>query len=431
MSYKPLLLVTAPVQTRSGYGAHARDIVRSLIDIDKFDIKIFPVRWGNTSWDALDKNDPNDKKILDLCLSQPNLDRQPDIHIHIVVPNEFQPIGKYNIGITAGIETTACPVDWIQGLNRMDMNIVPSVHAKDIFNSVVFDSFDKDKNKVGEIKSEKPIEVLFEGADTDIFKKLKVSDESIKSELSNIKENFSFLFVGHWLQGVDGQDRKDCYMMIKTFLTAFKDTKNPPALVLKTSGALPSVLDREAIFKKIREIRHTVSFKKTLPNIYLLHGTLTDIQMNELYNHHKIKSLISFTHGEGFGRPLLEFTMAEKPVIATGWSGHVDFLNKNLSILLPVEMTDVHKDSFPENIYVDGAQWATINYTQAAKVLKDVRSNFKNYSFKGKKQGKINKSQFSLNAMTKEFEKILTKHLPKFEEQPQQMDLKLPKLKKG
>ena len=140
MSYKPLLLVTAPVQTRSGYGAHARDIVRSLIDIDKFDIKIFPVRWGNTSWDALDKNDPNDKKILDLCLSQPNLDRQPDIHIHIVVPNEFQPIGKYNIGITAGIETTACPVDWIQGLNRMDMNIVPSVHAKDIFNSVVFDT---------------------------------------------------------------------------------------------------------------------------------------------------------------------------------------------------------------------------------------------------------------------------------------------------
>ena len=90
MSYKPLLLVTAPVQTRSGYGAHARDIVRSLIDIDKFDIKIFPVRWGNTSWDALDKNDPNDKKILDLCLSQPNLDRQPDIHIHIVWPNGFK-----------------------------------------------------------------------------------------------------------------------------------------------------------------------------------------------------------------------------------------------------------------------------------------------------------------------------------------------------
>ena len=37
---KPICLVTAPVATRSGYGAHARDLVKSLINMDKYDIKI-------------------------------------------------------------------------------------------------------------------------------------------------------------------------------------------------------------------------------------------------------------------------------------------------------------------------------------------------------------------------------------------------------
>ena len=43
---KPIMVVTPPVGTRSGY-SHSRDICRSLIDLDKFDVRI-PVRWGNT-----------------------------------------------------------------------------------------------------------------------------------------------------------------------------------------------------------------------------------------------------------------------------------------------------------------------------------------------------------------------------------------------
>ena len=124
---KPIVLVTAPVVTRSGYGAHARDIVRSLIAMDRFDVRIYPVRWGSTPWNALNENDENDKPILERLLKTPNLERQPDVHIHIVVPNEFAAMGKYNIGITAGIETSACPHSWIEGLNRMDLNIRESI----------------------------------------------------------------------------------------------------------------------------------------------------------------------------------------------------------------------------------------------------------------------------------------------------------------
>ena len=169
---KPLCLVTAPVATRSGYGAHSRDICRALIKLDKYDVKIWAVRWGNTPMNALIEGDPNDDVIISRLLETPNLPKQPDLHIHIVIPNEFQPVGKYNIGITAGLEMTACPPQWLEGMNRMDMNIVPSNFVKGVMTDITFDINDEQTNqKQGELKNEKPIEVLFEGTDTNIFKK--------------------------------------------------------------------------------------------------------------------------------------------------------------------------------------------------------------------------------------------------------------------
>jgi len=356
------------------------------------------------------------------------MDRQPDVHIHIVVPNEFQALGKYNIGITAGLEVTVCPPEWIEGLNRMDLNIVPAKFIKEGLSKTVFDKHDQNtKQKIGTIQNEKPLEVLFEGADTNIYKPTKEFSKDLVDTLEEIEEDFCFLFVGHWLQGSLGNDRKDLGMLIKTFLETFKDKPKQPALLLKTSGATPSILDREDILKKINQIRDTVEGKTS--NIYVLHGDLEDEEMNGLYNHPKVKAHVSFTHGEGFGRPLLEASLSEKPVIAPNWSGHVDFLSKD-AVLLPGSLNDVKKESFPENMHVKGTQWFTVNYNYASKMLKDLFDNYSKYIVKGKKLAIKNSTTFSLDVMTKKFEEILDKHLPKFEEQPKQVNLKLPKLKK-
>jgi len=285
---KPLVLVTAPVGTRSGYGSHSRDICRSLIAMDKFDVKIWPVRWGSTPQDALDEGDSNDAPIIERLLDNPNMARQPDIHFHIVVPNEFQTMGKYNIGITAGLETTIMPPEWLEGLNRMDLNIVPANFIKESLANTVFDKHNEQtKEKVGEIKCNTPVEVLFEGADTNIYKITKEFSKDLVDTLKEIKENFCFLFVGHWLQGGLGHDRKDLGMLIKTFLETFKNKPKQPALILKTSGASPSILDREDILTKVNQIKDTVDGK--LPNVYVLHGDLSDDEMNGLYNHPKVK----------------------------------------------------------------------------------------------------------------------------------------------
>ena len=424
---KPLVLVTAPVATRSGYGSHSRDICRSLISMDKYNVKIFPVRWGTTPQNALNDADPNDKVIIDRLMNDGSLDKQPDVHIHIVIPNEFQPVAKYNIGITAGIETTACPPEWIEGMNRMDLNIVPSKFTKETLENMSFDRVDEQsKEKIGELKVNKPIEVLFEGTDTNIFKKTKVFSKELNDKFSNIKEDFCFLFVGHWLQGDLGNDRKDLGMLVKTFLETFKNVKNSPALLMKSSGATFSLIDKREMLGKIEDIKKTVD-AKVLPNIYLLHGDLTDDEMNELYNHPKVKSHVTFTHGEGFGRPLLEASISQKPVIAPNWSGHVDFLTKNLSVLLGGTMKKVSKQSFQKGIYVKDSYWFTVNYQMASKVFKNVFQNYKRFALNASKQGMINKSKFSLNKMTEIFEKILDDNVPEF---PKEVKLKLPKLKK-
>jgi len=423
---KPVCLVTAPVATRSGYGAHSRDIVRALIKLDRYDVKVWNVRWGNTPMNALNKDDSNDKMIIDRLLTNPSLANQPELHIHITIPAEFSALAKYNIGITAGLEMTVCPPSWIEGMNKMNMNIVPTKFVKECMTTVKFDKLEeKTDKKLGEISNQKPIEVLFEGTDTNIFKKTNEFSKQLVDEMKNINESFNFLFVGHWLQGNLGKDRKDTGMLVKVFLETFKNMKTKPGLILKTSGATLSILDREEMLNKIKSIKDGV--QGDLPNIYLIHGDFEDEEVNQLYNHPKVKAHINLTHGEGFGRPLLEASISQKPVIAPNWSGHIDFLHKDLAILLGGELQNVEKGSVPDDFLVEGAQWFSVNYQQASAVMKDVYKSYKKYTLNAKKLGMVNKSKFSLDAMTRELGKILDKYVPEF---PKEIKLELPKLKK-
>jgi len=383
------------------------------------------VPWGSTPQNALDQTDDNDIPIIERLLPTPQLDEQPELHIHIVIPPEFQTFGKYNIGITAGLETTACPPTWIQGMNRMNMNIVPSTFVKDVISKVQFDvQDDRTGQKQGVLKNEKPIEVLFEGADTSIFGKTNEFSTELISEMEKIEEDFCFLYVGHWLQGDVGKDRKDTSMLVKVFCETFKNMKKQPALIMKTSSAGFSVIDRENMLNKINNLKAQTNGK--CPNIYLVHGDFTDDEMNQLYNHPKVKAHVSFTHGEGFGRPLLEASLSEKPVIASNWSGHLDFLGKN-AVLLDGNMEKVTEGSFPKEFFVEGSEWFTVNYKKASDTFRKIYRSYKKYTPNSKRLGVHNYKTFSLENMTKELGVLLDKYVPEF---PKQVKLELPKLKK-
>jgi len=420
---KPRFVISSPFDSYSGYGAHARDKIKAIIELNKYEVQLLPQKWGETSW-GFCKDHPEWTFLLDHIVPQDWQKTQPEIWAQITIPNEFQAVGKYNIGITAGIESTACKPEWVEGLNRMDMNWVSSKFAKDTFEKMTYEKKDQKTGQVvGVVKLEKPIEVIFEGANLTTYKPIKQSE--IKTiDLKDIKEEFCYLFVGHWMQGELGHDRKNVGILVKSFYDAFRHkVGKKPALILKASAGVASYISRDSILDKIKALRDDYGDAK-LPNIYLLNGEFDDSEMNELYNHSKVKAMVSFTKGEGFGRPLLEFSLTGKPIIASGWSGHIDFLHSEYNVLLSGKLENVHP-SAANNWLIQESQWFQVNQKQGISALKEVYKSYKQYLQRSKKQRHYAKTNFSWEKMKELVERVLDKNIPEF---PKQVKLELPKL---
>tara|TARA_R110000772_G_scaffold205705_2_gene316315 strand:+ start:2143 stop:3390 length:1248 start_codon:yes stop_codon:yes gene_type:complete len=412
---KPTFIISSPFDTFSGYGARARDVIKAVIATDKYDVKLLSQRWGNTPF-GFCKENPKFTDLLKLVIPSP-LNQQPDIWMQITVPNEFTPVGKYNIGVTAGIETTVVPGEFIEGVNKMNITLTSSNHSKNVFLNSQFEKKDNTGNVLGIIKVEKPIEVLMEGADLDTY---KVVNNPCSLDIQ-VKEDFAYLFVGHWLPGDIGEDRKNVGLLVKAFFETFKNKLKKPALILKTSIVGASHMDRDEVLKRINNIKQTVN-STDLPNIYLLHGDLTDIEMNELYNHSKVKAMVSLTKGEGYGRPLLEFSLSKKPIIVSGWSGHMDFLNPEFNIIIGGELKNVHPSAANKFLLAD-SQWFSPNHGQIGNSLIEVFKNYKKYQDLGKRQAHKSKTEYSWNTMKDLLSSILEKNIPEF---PKEIKLNIP-----
>ena len=421
---KPTFVISCAIDTFSGYGARSRDLVKALINLNKYDVKIYPQRWGGTPWGFIEDH-KEEWGFLKSHIIEGQLSAQPDIWAQVTVPNEFQRVGKFNIGITAGIETTRCAPQWVEGMNRMDLNLVSSEHSKKVFQDSKYQKTDETtKQVVSKIELTSPIEVLFEGVDIEkYFPSPLLPSSEIGQSLDTIDEDFAFLFVGHWLQGDFGQDRKDVSGLIRTFLESFKNKSKKPALVLKTMSGPASIIDRNLILKKINAIRDSIN-SKNLPNIYLFHGEISDSEVNQLYNHSKIKAMVSLTKGEGFGRPLLEFSQTQKPIIASNWSGHIDFLNHEFTSLIPGELTKIHPSAQVKDMLIEDSMWFTADYGYVNGLLKDYFENYKNYQDQGKRLAYYCKTNFSFDKMQEKLGVILEEKIPK------QVELKLPQLNK-
>jgi glycosyltransferase involved in cell wall biosynthesis len=406
------VVISSPFATQSGYGCHAREVITNILENqpDDWDVRLISMPWGHT---PLTETPIHWNKLL---IGLP-LQTQPDIFIQITVPNEFQPIGRYNIGITAATEADQCPPEWIDSINKMQLIVVPSEFTKSTITAAAIEH---------NLQITTEIRVIPE-----YFRKEVFNNENIEielKELDEIPESFAFLSVGHWLQGAVGEDRKNISGLVYTFLDTFKNQKISPALILKTSGATYSHVDRWEIEKKINEIRKMFIGNLKLPNIYLLHGELTDVEMNSLYNHSKVKAMVSFTKGEGFGRPLLEFATTGKPIIAPHYSGQCDFLVAEFICALPGQLTNIHSTA-ANQFLPETRKWFTVNYKYAADMLKEVHKNYKKWLIPAKRQRYFVNNNFSKDGISNRYVELIAfvvhetnKTIPKLQ------SIKLPKL---
>lgn len=362
------LLIASPAYSLSGYGAHSRDIIESLWNSDKFNISCIINGWAASS--SLEDMSINMKDILEFCLKNKLKEEQDFVFMHIGIPTEFKKVSKtFNIGVTAGLEADSIPKEWVKSCNEMDLVIVPSAFEKNIFIS-------------SGVKTR--LEVVREGVDTAVFKPsqpaFKLPDE--------IETKFNFITTGQWINYGVGRDRKQIGLLIKLFLETFRD--NPDVgLLLRTYTNNHSTSDRFFTTERIKELKEESGSKAS---IYLIHGEITDENTAAIYNNPGVKAFISLTSGEGWGRGLAEAASCDVPIIVTGWSGHMDFLNKEYSTFIPFKLLPV-----PSGIafFTKGMRWAYVEIEKAVEEMQKIVSDYAPYKAKAEAYGPIFRDKFN------------------------------------
>jgi glycosyltransferase involved in cell wall biosynthesis len=389
---KKSILFKAPVLTHSGYGIHARQIAKVLLENFEDQISFFPTLWGNTGWILQDNEDEKDinKIISKIDLNE---ERKYDLSLQLLLPDEWNPKHAIkNIGITAGVETDRCSEKWIDCCNKMDAVVVPST-----FSRQTFINSGKLNNNIIVIPEETYIE------DSDLS---KISNFERKN---GIGTNFNLLVFGQITGTNPNNDRKNIFYTIRDLCEVFKNDREV-GIILKTNAARNTSIDRHYVENIIKNVCIEIK-KEEFPKIHLLHGNMTKTDMIEMYNSRSVKALVTLTRGEGFGLPIMEAASADVPIVSINWSGQLEFLNKGKFTKIDYELKEVHESRIDGRIFVKGAKWAEYDTQNFKKKIKELRNNYRVPKEWAANLGKILREKYSHKEISKQYIKLISEFL--------------------
>ena len=402
---KKRVILRGPLLTRSGYGEHARFVLRSLrSQEEKYDIYVTTTNWGKTGW--LNDNS-EERQYIDSLLQktivyhqqcqQQNVPAQYDLSLQVTIPNEWEKIAKVNIGVTAGIETTKVSVDWLDKSRIMDRIVVVSEHSKNVYNNTSYNVTNRETGQnIPNFRCTTPIDVVHYPV-----KKF----ESVKIDL-DLKTNFNFLTVAQW------GPRKNMEMTVHGFVKEFADNKDA-GLIIKSNIVKNNLLDRNALEAGLKDLLTKYPDRKC--KVYLLHGDMTDEEIHSLYTNRKVKAYVTTTHGEGFGLPIFEAAYSGIPVIAPDWSGHVDFLykptkdkkgkvkNKAMFSRIDYTMRPVQKNSVWDGVIVADSMWCFPEESSYRHKLEEVYKDYGRFKKQATELKKWINTNFSAEKMYNKF----------------------------
>lgn len=376
------VILRAPLLSISGYGEHSRQVFEWAKSIPTWEVSTHIVNWGNTTWHV--NPSAEDGLVENIMSRSTNQSTGFDISIQVQLPDEWDAnIAKYNIGVTAAVETDKCKREWVDACNKMDCIIVPSQHVKDTLTST------------GTIT--KPIFVIGE------WYLPKIDTVETPFDI-NLKTNFNFLIVSQMTAQSSVDDRKNILDTLKWTFDVFKDDKDV-GIILKTNFGKGTHIDRaftaDFLKKFIKENR-----KSDFPKLYLLHGNLTSDEIASLYKHKTVKALVNLTRGEGFGLPLLEASAAGIPVITTNWSGQLDFLKFGKFVGIDYTLVDIPASRVDDRIFIKGTKWAQPLEADYKKRVLKFRHNPDNPSLWAKELSEKCKQNFSKSAILKKYQDL-------------------------
>jgi len=377
MAKKISVLIRAPILTNSGYGCHSREIFKALVEDPMFDVSVESINWGHCSFLT---DDSAQTKSIKQHVEKRMVEKHQgmnkyDLFVHVTIPNEFEKLGTINIGVTAGIEVDRVSHVWVQKCQEMDLIIVPSEHSKNTLCNTEVGWENPNTHERGACRLQRPVFVCPEGVDTSTFHKLAVDQlEPTISNLLTDAPEFCFLSAGQWGPGGYGHDRKNVALLVKYFVEGFSGRQDV-GLVLKLNMARNSMIDYQHVLGRLNEIKSNYK-SESIPPIYLIHGGLTEKEMASLYSHPKVKAFVSLTHGEGFGRHFLEAAACDLPILATNWSGHLDFLRKGKFCDISFDMKEIPDQTVWNDILIKGSRWAEVKEEDVKRRMRKIVSSY-------------------------------------------------------
>jgi glycosyltransferase involved in cell wall biosynthesis len=382
------VVIRAPLLSQSGYGVHSRQIAKFLFSRQDFTVTSQVVNWGNTPW--LLNHEYEDGLVGKILETSTTNIKDFDISFQVQLPNEWDTtLANFNVGVTALVETDKCNPRWIEKINKMDLVIVPSQFVKKTIYNTGVDVTTK---------------VIVVG---------ESYHESIDKEINDIKldvdTKFNFLVFGQFTGSTPQTDRKNLFNTIKWLCEEFKDDKNV-GIVFKTNSSRGTKIDKGITVNLVNRLIGEVR-KGKYPKIHLLHGNMTPEEVAALYKHKNINALVSASRGEGFGLPLLEAASSALPIIATNWSGHLDFLNLGSFIKLDYELKEIDKRKIDNNIFVPGLKWAEVNEQEFKKKVKTFYKNRKGIQSKSNKLAEKIKKKYSSDAISEQYNNLIQKNI--------------------
>jgi len=353
----------------SGYSLHSRTLADSLINMENGpEVFLIDLQWAEATRSSAyisryrERLTHTQQFMKFLQSTNAKVNEVFDCSFQVRPPNEWQRVTNFDVGVTAALETVAAPKEWVDNCNMMKKILVVSSHAKKNLLNAVCDGR----------KITTPIDVV------PFYNTMPENKEKF-SGYNDVTTSKNFLCVSQLAP------RKNLHNMIAWFIEEFKD--DPEAgLILKTYIKNNSVIDCQMSKDAFHNFIST-NFPEKKCKIYLLHGGLSDSEIETLYDKETITGYISAAHGEGFGIPIFNAVCSGIPVIAPAWSGHLDFLNapvknetsgkvktRNLFLKTSYEIEKVKEVHLMPGLITEDCKWC---YPESKSFKKNLRSLFK------------------------------------------------------
>jgi len=381
------VIFRAPILSISGYGQHSRQIFKYLLSVPNIELSTQVLQWGATPWLI---NPDNENGLVGEAMKRTIAPTEKaDVSLQLQLPDEWSPdLANVNIGMTAGVETDKCSNKWIDSINKMSHIIVPSTHVLNTFNNS------------GNVKTK--IDVVPESFIEEI-----VTTDNIFPE--KFKTKFNFLIISQITSPYPGADRKNTYTAIKSIAETFRND-DTVGIILKANSGRGTTFDRINTVNIVNEWLKEIRKISNVP-VYLIHGNMSNVEMASIYRHPSVRALVSLTRGEGFGLPLVEAAAAGVPIIATNWSGHLDFLSLGNFIKINYKLSKIPDNKIDERIFIKDAMWAEPDIDDFIRKIKKFRTTHTDVRKSVIELADICKRRFSQKAIEQSYHNILGEYL--------------------